>query len=305
MDDTTQLELDLEEPSATAAAPNPRKRKAEPAVAFEVPMSFDGIDEAVEEQARKSLLKGQGGGKRRKSEGGEETKRKVGKRSVAGSICEGCGSAKFRVWRKGPGGKATCSSQIFSMRYRADYSVCKNCGDKFNAGTLGPLVAPGASKLKVEPAANNANGTTPSAPEATVLPGATAASIAVLGTPKPALQPTSSAQPEPNLAVSSSAPSALPTAQRVDGGEAAIASGGPANVDSLPTVAPIPPTSASLAPEGTVPPAAPMVQTTNASDEVSSSDAPASNSLTIQSPPLGENAGVSTAGVSQTDQRAP
>jgi hypothetical protein len=105
-EDTSQLELDLELQTATALTPNPRKRKSEPAVAFEVPMSFDGIDEAVEEQARKAYLKGQGS-KRRKSEGGEDSKRKTGRRSIAGSICEGCGSSKQRVWRKGPGGKST------------------------------------------------------------------------------------------------------------------------------------------------------------------------------------------------------
>lgn len=229
MDDTAQIELDLEEPSAAAAAPNPRKRKSEPAVAFEVPMSFDGIDEAVEQQARKALLKGQAGSKRRKSEGGEETKRKVGKRSVAGSICEGCGSAKFRVWRKGPGGKATRSSLLrLPTILSANEPVCKICGDKFNAGTLGPLVAPGAAKLKTEPTSTE-SGKAPSAlgPAASTV---TAGSSTLVRS-----QPSSAVQSGVNQAAPATTPVGPPQATQLSPSQPAVAATTPTAGDKSAT----------------------------------------------------------------------
>ncbi|KAK4686268.1 hypothetical protein P7C73_g3863, partial [Tremellales sp. Uapishka_1] len=102
-------------------APQPKKRRVEePTVTFEMPMSFDELDQNVEKSALGKVAK---------------TKR-VGKRGRDGRTCEGCAGTMLKVWRRGPGGKGT---------------LCNACGDKFLQGVLGPLKAPGAAKKEEGP----------------------------------------------------------------------------------------------------------------------------------------------------------
>lgn len=111
-----------------------KKRKSnanEPAVAFEMPVSLDALDERVEEGAKFAVGRRRGrpsgdkaprksgAGRPPKSrasvggENGEEGSKKLGSRSKAGAICEGCASTSVKVWRKGPGGKGTCELYLW------------------------------------------------------------------------------------------------------------------------------------------------------------------------------------------------
>jgi hypothetical protein len=107
---------DIEKPPSP-----PRKRKAlEPEVTFEMPVSFDELDELVEEGAHLvGSKRGRGGAKARGRARGNG--RKVDGRSTrvfvtpcrVGFPCEGCGTmgtSKNKVWRRGPGGRGTCES---------------------------------------------------------------------------------------------------------------------------------------------------------------------------------------------------
>jgi hypothetical protein len=93
--------------------PKTKKRgEKENEVEFEMPVSLDQLDERVEEGAKKAVGKKVGKLKGRAStgkvEGIDTLGRRHGRRSVAGRVCEGCGSGKLKVWRRGPGGTGTC-----------------------------------------------------------------------------------------------------------------------------------------------------------------------------------------------------
>ncbi|WWC58464.1 uncharacterized protein I303_101006 [Kwoniella dejecticola CBS 10117] len=129
--------------------PNKKTKKGEEsAVTFEVPVSYDLLDEKVAEGVKNDLLNVRGAGRigrkytKRASTGADGDKPKrvgiKGKRGVQNGICEGCGMENVKVWRRGPTGRGT---------------LCHPCGDLFLAGQLPPLKRPGAMKAFL-----NANG---------------------------------------------------------------------------------------------------------------------------------------------------
>ncbi|WVW82399.1 hypothetical protein I302_104406 [Kwoniella bestiolae CBS 10118] len=122
--------------------PNNKKKKGEEEkITFELPVSYDLLDEQVERGVRRELLNPKGRRGRRKSLGlgragggneeglGEKKVRE--KRGVQNGVCEGCGRVGIKVWRRGPGGRGT---------------LCNACGDLFVAKQLPPLKKPGAMK---------------------------------------------------------------------------------------------------------------------------------------------------------------
>ncbi|WWC66517.1 uncharacterized protein I206_100420 [Kwoniella pini CBS 10737] len=122
--------------------PNKKSKKGEEsAVTFEVPVSYDRLDEKVAEGVKNSVLNARGGRSGRKytkrastgGDGGDKPKRQgnKGKRGVQNGICEGCGMENIKVWRRGPTGRST---------------LCSPCGDLFVAKKLPPLKRPGAMK---------------------------------------------------------------------------------------------------------------------------------------------------------------
>jgi hypothetical protein len=154
-----------------------KKRKSnanEPAVAFEMPVSLDALDERVEEGAKFAVGRRRGrpsgdkaprksgAGRPPKSrasvggENGEEGSKKLGSRSKAGAICEGCASTTVKVWRKGPGGKGTCELHLRLLRgILADNDSVQGlwgrlqCGDIRPAGSAGGNVR-GESRTRTQ-----------------------------------------------------------------------------------------------------------------------------------------------------------
>jgi len=143
--------------SEETSVPKRKRGQAEEEVMFEMPVSLDMLDERVEAGAKKSVNRRVGKLKldkaRRINADGKLGKR-FGKRYKIGTICEGCAGEGLKVWRRGPGGKGTRESrQVIALKETLiDFIVCNECGDKFGAGTLGELKAPGAASMGNEEA---------------------------------------------------------------------------------------------------------------------------------------------------------
>lgn len=104
-----------------------KKDEQEEVFAYEMPVSLDALDELVEEGAARLTGgrrgRGRGGGMRggrsaRANDGPSveidengNVRRRYGKRSKPGAVCEGCAGQGLRVWRRGPGGKGTRESR--------------------------------------------------------------------------------------------------------------------------------------------------------------------------------------------------
>lgn len=131
----------VEEPEERIAPPPKKRKEVEPAVTFEMPVSFDALDERLEEgvfaTGRRGRASGRGRGGGRRLDGQPKKHRGAGRTDVP---CEGCGLEGLKVWRRGPGGATTC-------KWQQDWAnvVCNACGDMFVSGTLPPLKAPGAA----------------------------------------------------------------------------------------------------------------------------------------------------------------
>ncbi|OCF55370.1 hypothetical protein L486_06853 [Kwoniella mangroviensis CBS 10435] len=124
--------------------PASKKRKGaageEEKITFELPVSYDLLDERLEQGLKRDMLnpRNKRGRKsmnksatERGEEEGKETKKRKNKRGTESGICEGCGREGIKVWRRGPGGRGT---------------LCNACGDLFVAKQLPPLKRPGAMK---------------------------------------------------------------------------------------------------------------------------------------------------------------
>ncbi|WWC86348.1 uncharacterized protein L201_001221 [Kwoniella dendrophila CBS 6074] len=122
---------------------NRKSKNQESQVTFELPVSYDLLDERVEQGVKNNLLniKKRGGSKpghksnsikNQEPPPQDDGKKRYGKRGFSKGICEGCGKENIKVWRKGPTGKGT---------------LCHPCGDLFVNGKLPPLRRPGAMKL--------------------------------------------------------------------------------------------------------------------------------------------------------------
>ncbi|WVQ62102.1 uncharacterized protein L199_000240 [Kwoniella botswanensis] len=124
--------------------PANKKRKGaageEEKITFELPVSYELLDERLEQGLKRDMLnprnkRGRKSMNKSATEGGEgegkETKKSKKKRGTESGICEGCGKEGIKVWRRGPGGRGT---------------LCNACGDLFVAKQLPPLKRPGAMK---------------------------------------------------------------------------------------------------------------------------------------------------------------
>ncbi|CAK9786214.1 unnamed protein product [Cutaneotrichosporon oleaginosum] len=112
-------------PSPDLEGHTKKRRKEVSAVTFEMPVSLDALDERVEAGAARGLSK------RGRAKGAAVVRKFP--RGTAGAPCEGCARRGLKVWRRGPNGRGT---------------LCNDCGDKFSAGTLGELKAPGAASRR-------------------------------------------------------------------------------------------------------------------------------------------------------------
>ncbi|GMK54692.1 hypothetical protein CspeluHIS016_0112780 [Cutaneotrichosporon spelunceum] len=112
-------------PSPDLEGHTKKRRKEVSAVTFEMPVSLDALDERVEAGAAKGLSK------RGRAKGAAVVRKFP--RGTTGAACEGCAKRGLKVWRRGPNGRGT---------------LCNDCGDKFSAGTLGELKAPGAASRR-------------------------------------------------------------------------------------------------------------------------------------------------------------
>ena len=93
-----------------------RRGELEPTVAFEMPVDLGALDERVEEGAKFALNRRRG----RPPRLGQVKKEKRQKvpRAKLDVPCEGCGKLGLKVWRRGPGGHATCELSLTSFAQR-------------------------------------------------------------------------------------------------------------------------------------------------------------------------------------------
>lgn len=116
-----------------------KRKTLEPEVDFEMPVSFDALDEQVEEGAHRVSKRGRGTGRTR----GRGERKSLQKPIRIGFPCEGCGVVGTEgntVWRRGPDGAPSCECTIGAN----SCIVCQICGNAHAAGTLGPLKCPEA-----------------------------------------------------------------------------------------------------------------------------------------------------------------
>ncbi|WRT64243.1 uncharacterized protein IL334_001174 [Kwoniella shivajii] len=115
-----------------------KKKGGDSKVTFEMPVSYDKLDEKIEQGVLQNLNKRKYTRSKKNDKDGDgnvevkEKKKKKGKRGTQHGICEGCGKENIKVWRRGPTGRGT---------------LCSPCGDLFVAKKLGPLKRPGAMKV--------------------------------------------------------------------------------------------------------------------------------------------------------------
>lgn len=105
------------------AGPLSRRKGKQPDITYEMPMSFEHLDQLVADKAAKGQLvpKRQSAGPVPSAQSRSGTTEDRGRsRAPVWKVCQGCAVHK-KVWRKGPGGGMT---------------LCKDCGDQFANGNL-------------------------------------------------------------------------------------------------------------------------------------------------------------------------